>query len=88
MVGAAPASVSTPELPEFRNQLFFVASWSSKVRLPMVRGPSSVTVRSAGRLSNEKLAPFPLPSAITAAFQLAVLVQLPLLRLVHAPLAA
>lgn len=44
----------------------------------MVRGASSVTATSAARLSVEKLAVLPEPSAMMPEFQLAELVQLPL----------
>ena len=59
-------------------QLCLVLFWSSKLRLPMVRAASRVTVMSAGRLTVVKLAVLPEPLAIVAALQLAVLVQLPL----------
>src|ERR1035437_8566396 len=76
-VGAAPASVSGPALLGLRNQLCLVALRSSKVRLPIVRATSRVTLASAVRWSVPKSAVLPEPSAMVPALQLPALVQLP-----------
>ena len=87
-VGPAPPRVSVPPAPGPRNQLFFVASWSEKLRLLIVRGASSVTTASAGRLNRLKFAVEVGPSAMPPPVQFAVLVQLPPEGFVQDPLAA
>ncbi len=88
IVGAVPASVSGPADPVLRNQLCFVALRSSKLRFPMVRALSSVTVASVVRCSVLKLAVLPEPFAIVPPLQLAAFAQPPPARLVHTPLTA
>ena len=84
---ALTASVSEPELPGLRNQLW-LAPRSPKTRLPIVWALSSVTVVSAVRLRVLKSAVAAAPLAMVPPLQLAALVQLPPSSLIQVPLAA
>ena len=82
------ARVSGSPVPGLSVQLFSGAALSPKVRFPIVREPSSVTVVLAVMSSVLKSAVKPVPSAITLLFQLPAVAQLPPARLFQVPLAA
>ena len=65
-----------------------VAAVSPKIRLPIVRSLSSVTVRAAVMSRVLKSAVKPLPSAIVLLCQLEAVDQLPSASVVQVPLAA